>query len=171
MSSGSQPQVGPHVDAGGQPTSAPVVFRLPKVAYGIVGLLLFCVIPFAFTAGAGSLRSNTTSHATLSWRVVFVIVPLLVAIYIGRTATYVDAAGIRVRAVFGQRRLGWDEIRGLSINEHNVVYAVVSDGMVRLPCVRFNDLAIVSAASGGRLPEVARPKLKFALSRRPRGRR
>lgn len=167
MSSGSASAA----DAGGQQSPAPVVFRLPKVAYGIVALLLFCVIPFAFTAGAGSLRTNTTSHASLSWRAVFVIVPVLAAVYIARTATYVDSTGIRVRAVFGQRKLGWDEIRGLSINDSNVVYAVVGDGMVRLPCVRFNDLAIVSEASGGRLPEVARPKLKFALSRRPRGRR
>ena len=55
MSSGS----GTDGDQGGQSSLAPVVFRLPKVAYGIVALLLFCVIPFAFTAGAGSLRTET----------------------------------------------------------------------------------------------------------------
>src|SRR5438105_13882735 len=124
------------------------IFRLPRMAYGVVILLVFCVIPFAVTAGAGSLRHNTTSHAALSWRLVLLIIPVLAALFIARTATFVDTAGIRTRALFGQRRLGWDEVRGLSVWDR-AVYAVIGDGAVRLPCVRIVDLAVIARVSGG----------------------
>ena len=143
------------------------VFRLPRMAYGAVVLLVFCVIPFALTAGAGSLRHNTTSHATLSWRLVLLLIPALAALFIARTATFVDTAGIRTRAMFGQRRLPWSEIRGLSVWERSV-YAVVADGALRLPCVRIVDLAVISRVSGGHIPDLPFPPLKSAPSRRRR---
>jgi hypothetical protein len=45
---------------------------------------------------------------------------------------------------------------------------VLGDGAVRLPCVRVADLAAVSRASGGHLPEIADPVPKFAPQRRRR---
>jgi hypothetical protein len=146
------------------PTSR--TFRLPGSAYLIVLFLLFCVVPLAFTESG-----DYHSKAVVGPQTLLLLIPLAAIFYIARTATIVDAAGIRVRALFGQRTLPWTQVRGLSIEQRSV-YAVVADGAVRLPCVRVADLAAVAKASGGHLPEVAEPTPKFALARRPRrGRR
>jgi hypothetical protein len=140
-------------------------FRLPGSAYLIVLFLVFCVVPLAFTASAEQGAAAVVGPQSL-----LALIPVAAAVFIARTATIVDDTGIRVRALFGGRHLAWDEVRGLSVNERSV-YAVVADGAVRLPCVRVADLAAVSKASGGHLPEVAEPPVKFALARRPRARR
>jgi hypothetical protein len=69
--------------------------------------------------------------------------------------------------LLGSRRLGWDELRGLSVSGRSV-YAVCVDGAVRLPCVRVADLAAVARASDGRLPAIAEATPKYAPSRRRR---
>jgi hypothetical protein len=88
-------------------------------------------------------------------------------VFIARTATFVGPAGIRVRAAFGSRTLGWDQIRGLSVNGRSV-YAVLEDGAVRLPCIRISDLSAISKVSGDRMPKLADPVRKYAPSRRSR---
>ena len=70
----------------------------------------------------------------------------LAALYIARTLTLVNADGLLVRAIFGQREVLWSDVRGLSVSGRNI-YAVLGDGgALRLPCVRVRDLAAVSAA-------------------------
>ena len=93
---------------------------------------------------------------------------IFIAVLLPLPAGAADAGGITVRAAFGSRRLPWDSVHGLSVTGRSV-YAVLFDGgSVRLPCVTVADLAGVSQASGGRLPEVAAPRQKFAPSRRSR---
>jgi Bacterial PH domain len=140
-------------------------FRLPALAYLIVVFLLFCTAPLAF-AGNG----DEGARAALGPRALLILFPILAAVFIARTRTVVDESGVGVRALFGTRQVPWPEIRGLSVSERTV-YLVCRDGSVRLPCVRISDLAAVSKASGGRLPEVAEATPKFAPSRRPRRRR
>jgi hypothetical protein len=48
------------------------------------------------------------------------------------------------------------------------VYAETIDGSWRLPCIHVNNLAELSRASGGRLPELDDPKPKYAPQRRRR---
>ena len=140
-----------------------VVFRLQRSAYLAVLFLLICAAPLTFASEAG------TQYGTvgLSWRLVLLLIPIVAAVFIARTATFASASGLRVRAAFGSRELPWDEVRGLSISGRSV-YAVVDDGAVRLPCVGTGDLAAISRISGGRLPEVAEPTRKYAPSRRRR---
>ena len=97
------------------------------------------------------------------------LVPVVAAVFIARTATLVSPTGLRVRAAFGSRTLSWDEVRGLSVTGR-AVYAVLEEGQgaLRLPCVGTGDLAAVARASGGRLPEVREPVHKYAPSRRRR---
>jgi hypothetical protein len=140
-----------------------VTFRLPRSAYLAVLFLLFCAAPLALSADAG----DQGGAAGWSWRVVLLLIPVLAAVYIARTATFASPEGLRVRALFGSRRLPWDGVRGLSINER-AVYAVLDDGSVRLPCVRTNDLAAIARVSGGRLPKIAEPVRKYAPGRRRR---
>jgi hypothetical protein len=138
------------------------VFRLPALTYLVVLFLLVGALPVAFTT-----TGQDGPPAQLSIRTLALVVPLLAAGFVARTATIVDARGITVRAVFGRRALPWDDIRGLSVEGSNV-YAVLAEGRVRLPCVRIADLAAVAAASGGRLPDLPAPRAKFAPPRRRR---
>ena len=150
--------------------AAPAVFRLPRTAYLIVLFVAFGTIPVAFTAagyGHDSSGGLTGPPAVIGWQTALLVIPVLAAVFIARTATFVDADGLRVRAAFGSRRLGWDEIRGLAVRERDV-YAVVEDGAVRLPCVHVNSLAELARASGGRLPPIASPRPKFAPGKRRR---
>jgi hypothetical protein len=159
------------------PSLAARTFRLPRSAYLIVLFVLFCTVPLAF---AGSGTHDATSGATDSSgtstdveygpRLLLLLIPIAVTVFIARTRTRVDGDGISVRALLGTRRLAWSELRGLSVSGRSV-YAVAADGSVRLPCVGIADLAALSRASAGRLPEVAPPKPKYAPSRRPARRR
>jgi hypothetical protein len=129
----------------------------------IVLFLVLGTVPLAFTDANG----ESSTQGVLGWQTVLLIIPLLAAVFIGRTATFADASGIRIRAVFGSRRLSWDEIDGLSLDRRNV-YAVTAHGAFRLPCVHVNDLAALSRASGGRLPDIADPTPKYVPHRRRR---
>lgn len=147
------------------PTPAPAAertFRLPRSAYLVVLFLFFGAVPLAFTD-----NGIYTAHATLGVQTLVLLVPIAVALFIARTRTTVGEAGITVRALFGTRRLSWPQVRGLTVQQRSV-YAVRADGAVRLPCVRVADLAAVSRASGGRLPELDEPTPRFAPSRRRR---
>ena len=127
------------------------VFRLPKTAYLPILLL---------TLGVTVLVQHPI--AALAY-----LVPVAAVGYVARTATLVDEDGITVRALFGQTRLPWSHVRGLSVTGRNV-YAVTADGAVRLPCVRLADLSAVAAASRGRLPALPAPTPKYAPQRRRR---
>jgi hypothetical protein len=148
--------------------ATPAVFRLPRTTYLVVLFVALGTIPLAFTA-AGYGRDNSGRvigpAGVLGWQILFLVVPVLAAVFIARWATFVDESGIRVRAAFGSRLMSWDEIRGLSI-DGNDVYAVLEDGAVRLPCVHVNTLAAVSRAAAGHLPPIANPRAKAAPQRK-----
>jgi len=126
-------------------------------------ILFFCTFPLAVTGNGTRL-----APPVVSLRLLLLVIPVVAAIFIRRTATIVDTEGITVRAAFGSRRLPWESIRGLSVTGRSVYAVLFGGGSVRLPCVTVADLAGVSRASGGRLPEVAAPRPKFAPSRRSR---
>jgi Bacterial PH domain len=127
------------------------VFRLPRSAYLAVLFLALCTTPLV-------------QHPLAS---IAYLIPVAAAVFIARTATIVDARGITVRALAGHRILPWADVRGLSVTGRSV-YAVTDGGAVRLPCVRLADLAALSAASGGHLPQLPEATPKYAPSRRTR---
>ncbi len=138
------------------------MFRLPWLAYLAVLFVTMCTLPIALVDDG-----EQSSPAGISWRVVLLIVPIVVAFYIARTRTRVDGAGIQITALFGSRRLRWEQLRGLAVDRS--VYAVTFDGeSVRLPCVRTGDLHLIAEASAGRLPQVDAPVPKYAPARRRR---
>ncbi|HEY3738129.1 MAG TPA: PH domain-containing protein [Jatrophihabitans sp.] len=151
------------------------VFRLPTLAYLAVLLLIACTVPLAFAGnGEGTIidhNDQVNDHSSgigglhVTPLIVLLVIPILAALYIGRTATFVSEDGIRVRAIFGSRTLPWTSIRGLETAER-AVYAVIEGGAVRLPCVRLADLHAVAAASGGHLPDLPAPAMKSAPIRR-----
>lgn len=144
------------------PPSKPKVFRLPALTYLVVLFLAFGCAPLAFT-----VHGIEGEDAVVGPQTLILIVPIVAAIFVARWATIVRVDGITVRAAFGKRVLPWATIRGLSVTGTSV-YAVLVDGSVRLPCVRVANLAELSRASGGRLPEIADPTPKYAPQRRRR---
>ena len=139
------------------------VFRLPALAYLVVLFLLFGTAPLAFTTGGYEGENAHIGPQTL-----LLLIPVVAAVFIARWATIVDSTGITIRAAFGKRVLPWTELRGLSVKDRSV-YAMSTTGAWRLPCVHVRDLATLSRASGGHLPEIDFPTAKFAPSRRRRG--
>lgn len=156
------------MDEGAETPAA--VFRLPRTTYLVVMFVAFGTIPLAFTAAGFSFDTKHQSvgaPSVLGWQALLLVVPVLAAVFIARWATFVDGAGIRVRAAFGSRSMSWEQIRGLSV-DGNDVYAVLDDGAVRLPCVHLNTLGAVSRAAAGRLPAIPTPRPKAAPQRRRR---
>lgn len=159
-----------------RPSAPPAArtFRLPRSAYLVAGFLFVCAAPLALAGGrthGSDLGPGTqfgiTTDTPIGPRLLFLLVPLVAALFVARTRTRVDASGIRVRALLGQRRLPWARLRGLSVSGRSV-YAVTADGAVRLPCVRVSDLHAIAAASGGRLPDLPEATPKYAPSTRAR---
>ena len=133
------------------PAPSARVFRLSRATYFAIFFVACGVTPFV-----------------RSWPLVALyLIPVAVAVYVGRTATFVDSSGIAVRALIGERRIPWSDIRGLSVTGRSI-YAVLADGSVRLPCVRLADLAAVAAASGDHLPDLPEATPKYAPQRRHR---
>ena len=143
--------------------SGPVVIRLPRTSYLVVVFLFFAAFAVGFgDSDSHGLRDSASGDGAglhVGPQTLVFLVPVLVAIFIARTATVVSADGLRVRALFGSRMLRWDEIRGLTVSGR-AVYAVVDGGALRLPCVRIAHLGPISRLSNGRLPELpdATPK-------------
>ena len=135
-------------------------FRLSALSYVVILFLITGTISLITTP---QYFGWDGSAWYLLW--VLILFPVLVTAYIARTATFINSDGIRVRAIFGSRFLPWDEIRGLSTDQRGV-YAVIEDGAVRLPCVKFNELHWVAEASGGHLPDLPAPLLKSPPARR-----
>ena len=154
--------------------SGPVVIRLPRTSYLVVLFLLLGTIPLAFGGTtSGDLDEIVAGKQfgvggfAVGPLTALLIIPILAAVFIARTATVVSAQGLRVRAVFGSRDLAWDEIRGLAVHGR-AIYAVIADGAVRLPCVRLAHLGPISRLSEGRLPELPDATPKPAPQRRRR---
>ena len=149
--------------------SGPVVIRLPRTTYLAVVFLFFA----AFAVGFGDntphgLHSETSTGIGglhVGPQTLVLLVPVLVAAFIARTATVVSERGLRVRAMFGSADLPWGEVRGLTVSGR-AVYAVVEGGAIRLPCVRIAHLGPISQLSGGRLPPLPDAEPKPAPQRR-----
>lgn len=103
----------------------------------VVIFLLICVTPAAF-----------------QWLPLMALyaLPLGVVLWIWRSGTDVDSDGITVRAIAGRRRVGWNDIAGLSPTERGDLCAVLADGrLLRLPQARLRHLKVIATASGGRI--------------------
>ncbi|MDG4769590.1 PH domain-containing protein [Solwaraspora sp. WMMD792] len=86
------------------------------------------------------------------------LLPLAIAIWAVRSGTDADPAGLRVRALIGQRRIGWSRVAELAADPQGRAVALLTDGeRVRLPAVRADDLPRLIAASGQPLDPATPP--------------
>lgn len=118
----------------------PQVFRIQKVAYFTVPMMLVVTVILA--------------GASLVWLGWTMILPVFLALWIGRVRTVVTDRGLRAVHTFSTREIDWDDLAGLQFTRWGPVRAVLADGSrVSLPAVMFSDLPRLSAASGGRIPD------------------
>jgi len=135
---------------GGVSTPAHAVFRVSPLVVLVALTLAVCATPVAF---AGPFL----------WLVY--LVPLGIIVWTLRTRTVVDAEGLRVRRIVGGRRVTWDGVTALRLDDRSRVHAVLDGGReLALPAVHVRDLHALALASGGRLPDPTAPPPPEAAS-------
>lgn len=113
--------------------------RMTRVALLPVLALGICVLPIAFAA---------------SWTPVFLLVPVLVAVWVLRTGVDVGGDGVTVRSLVAARHVPWGEVAGFRVAERGDLWLVTTCGTeVRLPVLRARDLPRLAAVSGGHIPD------------------
>lgn len=69
------------------------------------------------------------------------LIPLVIVVWALRAGTDVGPEGLRVRALLGERRIGWSEVSELAADRRGRVLARLTDGqVVPLTSVRDRDL-------------------------------
>ncbi len=120
-------------------SSARAVFKVSPLVVLFALALAVCATPVAF--GAPYL-----------WLVY--LVPVGVVVWTLRTRTVADADGLRVRRLVGGRRVPWEAVNGLRLDDRSRVHAVLDGGEeLALPAVHVRDLHVLAVASGGRVPD------------------
>ena len=81
------------------------------------------------------------------------VIPLLLSALIVRLRTIADTDGVTVRTLLRRRALRWEDIKGLRFSRGSWARAQLEGGSeLRLPAVTFATLPLLTAASGGRVP-------------------
>ncbi len=120
-------------------SSARAVFKVSPLVVLFALALAVCATPVAF--GAPYL-----------WLVY--LVPEGIIVWTLRTRTVADAEGLRVRRLVGGRRVPWEAVSGLRLDDRSRVHAVLDGGEeLALPAVHVRDLHVLALASGGRVPD------------------
>jgi hypothetical protein len=97
----------------------------------------------------------TPVAGTSTWLLALFLIPVVLVAWVVRAGVDVTSDGLTLRALLGTRRLRWDQVAGLAVGERGKVSAVLRSGdQVRLPATRLHDLPLISAASGGRIPDI-----------------
>jgi hypothetical protein len=123
--------------------TSPARLRMSRTSLVPVALLFVCVIPLA---------------TARLWTLVFLVIPLAVAVWALRTGVDIDDSALTVRGAIGSRRVPWSQLAGIRIGARRALWLVTTQGTeIRLPVLRVGDLPRLAALSGGRIraPEPA----------------
>jgi hypothetical protein len=111
--------------------------RMSRTALLPVALLLLGAVPLAFAAW---------------WTPVFLLVPVLAAVWVLRVGVDVDGNGITARSLAGSRHVPWSELAGIRVGDRSELWLVTTrNTQIRLPVLRTRDLPRLAAVSGGRI--------------------
>lgn len=117
----------------------PVVIRVSPMAHfasGFIALGLLTLVP-AFPA----------------WGMALLVIPVLLSVAIVRLRTVADRDTVTARTLLGSRTVRWDDIAGLRFDKTSWARARLrDDAELLLPAVTFATLPLLTAASGGRVP-------------------
>jgi hypothetical protein len=112
--------------------------RIPRVNLFAVGVAAICTVPLAFAS---------------PWLAVLWLLPIAGLAHVLRTGVDADAGSLTAHTLLRSRRLSWDDIAGLRIRRGRISAVLRSGTTMRLPVLRARHLSLLSAASGGRLPD------------------
>ncbi|HEX7746801.1 MAG TPA: PH domain-containing protein [Micromonosporaceae bacterium] len=122
----------------------------------VIGFI--CVLPVVFGPDlSGDLHPvpaatnpDGAGTATVRWFLTPVLlIPIAFAIWAWRSGTDADRDGIRIRALLGQRHIGWSQISELGADRRDRAEVRLIDGRtVQLPAVTRADLPRLVEASG-----------------------
>lgn len=101
-----------------------------------------------FTVGLSALV-----FAGPPWFVVLLLIPVILSIVVARYRTVADQDTVIARTLFGRQTVPWGDIDGLRFGRRAWAVARRRDGSeFSLPAVTFSTLPVLTAASGGRVP-------------------
>lgn len=101
-----------------------------------------------FTLGLLALIFSWPGYA-----MVLLVIPILLSVAIFRYRTVADRDHVTTRTLLGGRTVAWDQIDGLRFTKSSWARARLTDGSeLVLPAVTFSTLPLLTAASGGRVP-------------------
>lgn len=88
-----------------------------------------------------------------SWTQILFLLPVLASAAIVRYRTVAGREQVTSRTLLSSRTVPWSEIDGLRFNRSSWARARLTDGSeLTLPAVTFATLPLLTAASGGRVP-------------------
>ncbi|CAM3424758.1 PH domain-containing protein [Mycolicibacterium frederiksbergense] len=88
-----------------------------------------------------------------SWTQILFAIPVLVSAAVVRYRTVADREKVTSRTLLSSRTVPWTEIDGLRFNRSSWAKARLTDGSeLTLPAVTFATLPLLTAVSGGRVP-------------------
>jgi hypothetical protein len=124
---------------GASPTAAPVVIRISPMAHVAVAFLTLALLAVILAGPA--------------WFALLLLLPVLASAFVMRLRTTADRRGVTVRRLTSSQTIPWDDIDGLRFGRRSWAVARRRDGSeVTLPAVTFTTLPLLTAASGGRVP-------------------
>jgi hypothetical protein len=124
---------------GSPSTPAPVVIKISPMAHLAVVFLVFGLLALVL--------------AGPTWFVVLFVIPVLLSAVIVRYRTIADRDTVTARTLLGSETIRWDDIQGLRFGRKSWALARRRDGSeLSLPAVTFATLPILTAVSGGRVP-------------------
>lgn len=117
----------------------PVVIKIAPIAHFAVGFLALALLAVVLAKPA--------------WFTPLLLVPVLVSVAIVRYRTIVDGDAVTARTLFGSTTVPWSDVDGLRFDRSSWALASLKDGSeLRLPAVTFATLPVLTAATGGRVP-------------------
>ncbi|MGW0158070.1 PH domain-containing protein [Mycobacterium sp. NPDC003323] len=118
---------------------SPLVIRISPMAHIAVGFI---------TLGIFALI-----YALPNWSWALLVVPVLASAVIARYRTVADREHVTARSLLGSKTVAWTDIEGLRFTRSSWARARLTDGTeLALPAVTFATLPLLTAASGGRVP-------------------
>ncbi|MEV4538405.1 PH domain-containing protein [Asanoa sp. NPDC049518] len=108
------------------------------------------ILPIAFGPNLPSDIVSTDEGSPVRWMFVpLLIIPIAVLVWVLRSGTDADASGMRVRGLFGSKRIPWSEVRELATDNRGRAVVLLRDGYaVTLASVRRDDVSRLVEASG-----------------------
>jgi len=108
------------------------------------------ILPIAFGPNLPSDTISTDDGSPVRWAFVpLLLIPIAVFVWVFRSGTDADATGMRVRGLFGTKRIPWSEVRELATDPRGRTVVLLRDGYaVTLSAVGRDDVSRLVEASG-----------------------